>query len=114
MIKLDQIETDVLGDLAQDDHSLYELFEFVRGHRRDASDAEVLTSGRQILANWVQRGWLELAGDGAMWGAARSLDDLLPLVDRLGINATRFFVGSPWLRLTNKAVIDVPWVRGTA
>ncbi len=111
---IDPIETDILGDFAQDDHSLYELFEFVRGHQPRASDSEVLTAGRQILATWLQRGWLQLAGDGAMWGAARSVDDLLPLVDRLGPNATRFFVGSPWVRLTTKAVSDVPWLRGTA
>jgi len=113
-MQIDAIETDILGDLAQDDHSLYEIFEFVRGHHPQASDTEVLATGRQILANWVQRGWLQLAGEGAMWGAAKSLADLLPLVDRLGTAATRFFVGSPWLRLTTKAASALSWLRGTA
>ena len=113
-MQLDQIETDILGDFAQDDHSLYEIFEFVRGHHPHSSDSEVLTIGRKILANWVQRGWLQLAGDGAMWGAAKSVTDVIPLVDSRGTDATRFFVGSPWLRLTTKAASDVPWLRGTA
>ena len=113
-MQIDPLETDILGDLAQDDHSLYEIFEFVRGRQPDASDSEILATGRQILTNWVQRGWLQLAGDGAMWGAAKSVADLLPLVDRLGPDVTRFFLGSPWLRLTSKAVSDVPWLGGTA
>jgi hypothetical protein len=55
-MQIDPIETDILGDMAQDDHSLYEIFEFVRGHHPDAFDTEVFATGRQILANWIQRG----------------------------------------------------------
>jgi len=112
--QLDPIETDFLGDMAQDDHSLHEIFGFVRNHRPQASDDEVLAAGREIVSKWLDRGWLQLAGDGNMWGAARSVADLLPLIDRLGTDVTRYFVGSPWLRLTPQAVNDVPWLRGTA
>ena len=80
-IQIDPIETDILGDFARDDHSLFEIFDFVRGHQPHSSDSEVFTIGRQILASWVQRGWLQLAGDGAMWGAARGVVVASLLVD---------------------------------
>jgi len=109
-MNLDSVEADLLGDLAQDDHSLYEVFEFVRGHRPTASDPEVVAEGRRVLESWLERGWLRLAGEGAMWGAVKSTAELLPLVDSLGTGVTRYFVGSPWLRLTEKAHVDVPWL----
>lgn len=110
-MQLSELEADLLGDLAGDDHSLHEVFAFVRHHQPTAKDEEVLRIGRDLVATWVARGWLVLAGDGAMWGAARGTPDLVPLIDRLGTDATRFFVGSPWLRLGPQAYADVDWLR---
>jgi hypothetical protein len=31
-VELSQLETDLLGDMAQDDHCLFEVFQFVRLH----------------------------------------------------------------------------------
>jgi hypothetical protein len=107
---LTALETDLLGDLAGDDHSLHEMFAFVRHHHPAAADEEVLRIGRELLATWVARRSLVLAGDGPMWGAAQSTSDLVPLIDRLGTDATHFFVGSSWLRLGPQAYLDIDWL----
>ena len=109
-MQLTELESDLLGDLAADDHSLFEVFGFVRNHHRDASDDEVFRIGRELVASWVERHWLKLAGDRSMWGAARSPADLVPLIDSLGTDATRYFVGSPWLDLASQAYVDVAWL----
>ena len=111
---LTQLESDLLGDLAGDDHSLHEIFGFVRLHYPNADDSEVLRIGRNVVQTWVNRGWLALAGDGAMWGAARSTADLVPLMDSLGVDATHYFVGSPWLKLARQAYADVEWLSGAS
>ena len=110
-MELTSLESDLIGDLAQDDHSLYEVFEFVRLHHPDLDAPSVLATGRELVAKWVGRGWLALAGDGAMWGAAHSIGDLVPIIDRLGEDATRYFVGSPWLRLAPQAYVDIEWLK---
>ena len=109
-MQLTELETDLLGDLSRDDHSLHEVFAFVRHHHPKADDGEVLRIGRELVESWVGRDWLVLAGTGAMWGAAKSTADLVPLIDRLGTDATHFFLGSPWLRLGPRAYADVDWI----
>ena len=109
-MELTELEQDLLGDLAQDDHALYEIFAFVRHHHPDFEDGGVFAAGRALVDCWIQRRWLVLAGDGAMWGAARSIDDVVPLLDRLGVEATQYFLGAPWLRLAPKAYSDVEWL----
>ena len=113
-MQLTELESDLLGDLVGDDHSLHEIFGFVRLHQPNAEDSEVLRIGRELVATWVSRGWLALAGNGAMWGATRSIADLVPLVDSLGVDATRYFVGSPWIQLSPKAYADVEWLSGAS
>ena len=110
-MELSLLEKDLLGDLAQDDHQLYEVFEFVRLHHPELSEDGVLSTGRALVAAWVQHGWLALAGDGAMWGAAHSVADLVPIIDRLGPAATRYFEGSPWLSLAPRAYADIEWLK---
>jgi hypothetical protein len=107
---LSPLENDLLGDLKGDDHSLYEVFEFVRLHH-PGKDREVFRLGRELIATWIGRGWLALAGSGAQWAGLRSVNEVLPLLDRLNVDSTRFFVGSPWLTLAPKALTDVDWLR---
>jgi hypothetical protein len=110
-MNLSPLENDLLGDLAQDDHSLYEIFEFVRLHHPALEGQGVLAMGRALVSSWVERNWLEFAGDGAMWRSARAVTDLVPIIDRLGPDVLRYFVGSPWLRLAPQAYADVEWLR---
>jgi len=107
---LDTLEEDLLGDLARDDHSLHEFFGFVRLHHPDLDDARVFETGRALIAEWVARGWLELSSDQSTWGDAKAVDDLLPILDRHGTNAMRFFDGSPALRLGENSYAEVDWL----
>ncbi len=109
-MELSDLEKDLLGDLADDDHSLHEVFGFVRLHYPKADDSEVLTIGRILIASWIERGWLALAGSGPMYVGVTEVQDLIALVDRVGTDVTRFFVGSPWIRLSPKARSDVEWL----
>jgi hypothetical protein len=108
---LTSLENDLLGDLRGDDHSLYEVFGFVRHHHPGSDDREVFCIGRELVATWIGRGWLALAGSGAQWAGLRSVDELVPSLDRLDVEATRYFVGSPWVTLAPKALSDVDWLR---
>jgi hypothetical protein len=108
--QLDALEEDLLGDLGQDDHSLYEFFEFVRLHRPEYDDGAVFKTGRALVADWVSRGWLELSEDRGTWGDAQTISDLLPILDSRGTEATRYFDNSPWLRLGANAYADVDWL----
>ena len=58
---LTQLEKDLLGDLNQDSHRSWEVFEFVRLHHPAASDNEVFTIGRELIASWTERGWLRVS-----------------------------------------------------
>ena len=109
-MELTALENDLLGDLAKDDHSLYEVFGFVRLHHPELDELGVLAAGRALVATWVEREWLMLAGDRTLWGAAASIGDLVPPIARLGSDASYYFVGSPWLRLAPQAYVDVTWL----
>ena len=109
-MELSTLEKDLLGDLASNDHSLHEVFAFVRLHFPKANDVEVLRIGRELIVAWIERGWLALAGSGPMYVGVSAVGDLPAMVDRLGADATRFFLGSPWIRLTSKARTDVEWL----
>jgi hypothetical protein len=105
-MQLSPLEADFLGDLAQDDHALYEVFHFVRHHYPDATDAEVLRRGRELVATWLQRGWLAVrAGDAAEPAAATGA--LLTLIDEHGVAGTYHFDGAPRLVPTPAAYRDV-------
>ena len=111
-VDLSRLESDLLGDLAQDDHALYEVFAFVRLHQKPerADLAHVLPLGRRLLQSWIDRGWLALAPNPEGPCRIATLSELVPLVDHLGADATAYFPGAPWLRLTEQAGQDVPWV----
>jgi hypothetical protein len=108
-MQLSPLEADFLGDLAQDDHALYEVFHFVRYHYPDASDPEVLRRGRELVATWLKRGWLTvLVRDAAEPVAATGA--LLALIDEHGIAGTYYFDGAPRLVLSPAAYRDVEWI----
>jgi hypothetical protein len=103
MIMLTPLEEDILGDLDQD--------EFVRSHHPDLDDARVFVTGRTLVAEWLERGWLELSTDRTTWGDAASIEDLLAILDCHGERRTRCFEGSPELRLAEAAFSDVDWLK---
>ncbi len=107
---LTALERDLLGDVAQDAHGLWEVFAFVRLHHRGLSEPELLQVGRDLLATWIARGWLALGAVEEGSPAIERIEELVPLVDRLGPRAMDTFEGVPWLELGAKAYQDVPWL----
>jgi hypothetical protein len=111
-VELSRLEEDLIGDLAQDDHALYEVFFFVRHHAGDEPDERtILPLGRVLLDSWIQRGWLAIAPNPSETARIDQVAQIIPLVDSLGETATQYFVGAPWLRLGKKAYEDLPWLR---
>ena len=53
---LDKLEADFFGDLAEDTHGLWEVFEFVRLHYPELSDQQVLERGRDYITRWSDGG----------------------------------------------------------
>ena len=108
---LTALESDLLGDLSQDDHALHEIFEFVRLHRPGLEPPAVCRTGRELLQAWLGRRWLGLSLQNGPPPAVMQLDDLLPFIDRCGLDVIRASSQEPWLCLSDQAYVDVPWLR---
>ena len=107
-MKLSSLEEDLAGDLAQDDHGLWELFQVVRLHSPSLADAQVLERGRDLIATWSVRGWLEAVDSS---GKPVQVSSLVTLVDQLGPQALQPSPTSPWIRLSKAAHDAIPWLR---
>jgi len=92
-MSLTPLESDFLGDLAQDDYDLWELFEFVRLHHPEDADRG-LARGRELLAGWLSKGWIE--------DAHGNLDaqGILESLDSLGAKGADYAIQSPRLHLS--------------
>lgn len=109
---LTPLEVDFLGDLAQDDHALREVFEFVRLHHGD-EPTEVRRVGRELLASWYARGWLQVVNKPPDWPGyqAASIHEVLRLVDEAESLGVEFRGADTWLGLTDQAFRDVEWLQ---
>lgn len=108
---LTQLEKDLLGDLDQDSHSSWEVFEFVRLHHPGVSDDEVFTIGRQLIASWTDRGWLAVSETSQQKSRTDTMVQLLNQIDQMGRAATYAHEGAMSIDLTGKAYEDVPWLQ---
>jgi len=92
-MSLTPLEADFLGDLAQDDYDLWELFQFVRLHHPEDADGG-LARGRELLATWLAKGWIE--------DALGNLDaqGILASLDQLGAKGADYSDRSPRLHLS--------------
>ncbi len=108
---LTQLEKDLLGDLNQDSHRSWEVFEFVRLHHPAASDNEVFTIGRELIASWTERGWLIVRDSSQQKSRADTVAQLLSQIDQMGRAATYAHDGTMLIDLTEKAYEDVPWLQ---
>jgi hypothetical protein len=57
----DPLEADFSGDLAEDTHGLWEVFEFVRLHHPDLSGQQVFERGRDYITRWIDAGWIQIS-----------------------------------------------------
>jgi hypothetical protein len=109
---LTPLEEDFLGDLAQDDHALREVFAFVRRHHGDESTA-VRRIGRELLASWHVRDWLRVVNKPPDWPGyqAASIAEVLQLIDAAESLGVEFRGADTWLGLTEQAFRDVEWLQ---
>ena len=108
---LTQLEKDLLGDLNQDSHRSWEVFEFVRLHHPAASDNGVFTIGRELIASWTERGWLRVSETSHQKSRTDSMAQLLNQIDQMGQAATYAHEGASTIDLTDKVYKDVPWLQ---
>ena len=57
----DPLKADFFGDLAEDTHGLWEVFEFVRLHHPDLSEQQVFERGRDYITRWIDAGWIQIS-----------------------------------------------------
>ena len=109
-VQLSKLESDLLAEFAGDDQCLFEVFAHVRLHTGDDPRA-IRTTGRDLLASWISRGWLEVVpafeGDDDP-DAARDISEILPIVDRAKDPAGEYRGASTFLRLTRRAYDEAP------
>jgi hypothetical protein len=58
---LDALESDVFGDLAQDTHGVWEVFEFVRLHYPGLTNEQVFERGYNYISRWLQSDWIRVS-----------------------------------------------------
>ena len=111
---LSPLEADILGDMAWDAHGIGELAGFIRAASPEASDVEVFGQTRALLANWIERGWLDIGPADRERVGLRDITELLPFLDRLGpsILSVQSSDPLPEVDLTEQAFQDVEWLRG--
>jgi hypothetical protein len=101
-------ELDFIGDLAGDDHRVWEAFAFVRLHSPQLTDEQVFAAGRRFLADWAYRGWITATD---LSCTSLSPEAFLQTIDRLEIAALDPEHGSDCnLSLTARARQEVPWL----
>ncbi len=106
---LSDLENDILTDLSQDSHELWEWYSFVRYNHPDYSEAQTILCGNQLLAVWARRGWLKVHQSRAN-NSLLSTDELLATVNKLGANASDPHLATLLLDLTDRAASDVAWL----
>jgi len=58
---MDSLEADFFGDMAQDTHGLWEVFEFVRSHHPKLSGQQVFERGCDYIARWIESRWIRVS-----------------------------------------------------
>lgn len=100
---LSPVEKNIFDDLLQDTHELWEWYAFIRYSHSDVSEDEVIRLGNDLLATWVNRGWLDASKSRTDRGHL-SGDELLSIVEKLGPQATDPRMGVILLDLTPSAL----------
>jgi len=114
MIQLSLLEQDILGDMASDSHGVGELVGFIRSANPFFNNGEIFRELYDLLDRWIARGWLQLRPSLAYPTDLKSIDELLPFLNRVGPDAMDIDSNAvlPEVDLTDQAFVDVEWLRG--
>jgi hypothetical protein len=104
MVKpFDACEADFFGDLAEDTHGLWEIFEFVRLHHPDLSDEQVFERGREYITRWIDAGWIRVSDAPLHPSNVSDSTGLLKFLHQHGSATTRYLENSPSIDITEEA-----------
>jgi hypothetical protein len=110
-MQLSELENDILGDLNEDTHGVWEVFEFARMHHPSYDDQQIFEIGRGLLQSWNEKQWLRLSDTPLYPTRTETLGQMLEQINQLGVEATRYYEGAPSIELTTKTYEDVAWLR---
>ena len=102
MIAFDAVEADFFGDLAQDTHGLWEVFESVRCHYPQLADDAVFNRGRDYITRWTDAGWISISDSPLYLSTITSLSEIPQFLQQHGPAATRYIENSPSLDITDE------------
>jgi hypothetical protein len=100
---LDKLEADFFGDLAEDTHGLWEVFEFVRLHYPELSDERVFERGRDYITRWSDAGWIRISDAPLYPTTISSLSESVGFLVQHGSVATRYLENAPSIDITEEA-----------
>jgi hypothetical protein len=100
----DTLEADFFGDMAEDTHGLWEVFEFVRLHYPELTDEQVFQRGRDYITRWIDAGWIRISDKPIYPSTITTLPDSLSFLRQHGAAATRYLKNSPSIDPTDEAV----------
>ena len=102
MSTFDAVEADFFGDLAQDTHGSWEVFEFVRCHHPQLGDDAVFTRGRDYITRWTNSGWIRISETPLYPSTITSLPQAMEFLQQHGSAATRYLENSPSIDITDE------------
>ena len=114
MIPLTPLESDILGDMAWDSHSVGEIIGFIRSANSWYSDVEIYQELIALLRSWVERGWLRVLEKPTYGVGLNDISELIPYLEHHGpdLVSLESDVPLPEIDLTDQAFEDVEWLRG--
>jgi hypothetical protein len=114
MVPLTQLESDILGDLVWDDHSVGEVVPMIRSAYPMLDEYGIYRELVALLESWIQRGWLTIVVPPTQRSLLSSIDQLLPYLAQHGPDAIAEDSEAPLpqVTLTEQAFRDVEWLRG--
>ncbi len=100
----DTLEADFFGDLAEDTHGLWEVFDFVRLHYPEFTDEQVFERGRDYITRWIDAGWIRISDAPLYPSTITTLSESLSFLQQYGAAATRYLENSPSIDPTDEAI----------
>jgi hypothetical protein len=113
-MELAKLEEDFLGDLSQDVHGVWEVFEFVRLHTPGLTDEKVFEQGVTLINRWFKSGWIAVSDSPVQPSTIRTEVELKAQLSQVGSQATRYFKNAPSIEITDQAYNDITWLRGAS